>query len=313
MRHTTRLRVLTPIAILMLAAAPAGAVTVRNVAINGVDDPGGCGALGRPCRTIQRAVLDAAAGDRIVVGPGLYGAFTLDKEVMVESTNGAGATIIEGSLPGFFATVAVSGTGEGAVIGRLNKGFTIRGADHGFLIEAAGVTIQDNIVSGAQRSVTATAAAPDLTLAGNFLAGTASVFGANSSIVQNAIHGGATGVVIGRPGGLLRDNFVLSTQIGATVNAGPAEIRRNTFAGSGVGLDVKIDGVADGVIVMSNNFLGNGTCGVTNRTATELVATSNYWGSATGPGSPPATATCARVRTTPFLRAPVSVNATGGR
>src|SRR5262245_14686348 len=52
-------------------AAPANAATLR-VANNGVDGAG-CGTTTSPCRSLSRAIANAVAGDRIIVGPGRYG------------------------------------------------------------------------------------------------------------------------------------------------------------------------------------------------------------------------------------------------
>ena len=43
-----------------------------RVANNGVDSPG-CGSHRLPCRTITQGIENAAPGDRVLVGPGLYG------------------------------------------------------------------------------------------------------------------------------------------------------------------------------------------------------------------------------------------------
>jgi nitrous oxidase accessory protein NosD len=309
------LSLVVALATLVLAVNPAAAA-VRYVAANGVDDPSICGPLGRPCRTIGGALVAAAPGDRIVVGPGLYGPFVLDRPVTLESTAGAGATVVEGELSSQDATIAIAGAGEGAVIGRPSKGFTIRGAQFGVLVEAAAVAIQDSIVSGVQRAVLATGAASNLALTGNLLSPSVIADGAGTSIVQNVIHSGTIGVDLGGPGSVVRDNVITGHSLnGVAISAVPAEIRRNTFTNNAIAIDVKLIGVSAGVVVTSNNFLGHTTCAITNRTAGELVATGNYWGAATGPGPDPADQPCsgAVVRTAPFLRAPMPVTATAGR
>src|SRR5262245_17312598 len=66
--------------ILVLAATalarPALAATLA-VASTGVDSAT-CGGAANPCRSISRAIANAAAGDTIVVGPGRYGDLNLD-------------------------------------------------------------------------------------------------------------------------------------------------------------------------------------------------------------------------------------------
>ena len=64
-----------PLTIIVLAtvalARPALAAKL-TVASNGVDEAT-CGAAASPCRSIGRAIANAAAGDTIEVGPGRYG------------------------------------------------------------------------------------------------------------------------------------------------------------------------------------------------------------------------------------------------
>ena len=61
-------------------ASSAQALTL-NVAMNGVDNDT-CGKAGTPCRTISQAVVNADAGDRILVGPGVYGDVNQDNNLL---------------------------------------------------------------------------------------------------------------------------------------------------------------------------------------------------------------------------------------
>jgi hypothetical protein len=73
---------------------------------------------------------------------------------------------------------------------------------------------------------------------------------------------------------------------------------RNTSAFSGV--------------VTRNNFFGNDICGLLNDGAVGLQAANNYWGIATGPGTPPADTVChpygGTTTTSPFATKPFTVN-----
>ena len=84
---------------------------------------------------------------------------------------------------------------------------------------------------------------------------------------------------------------------------------------------IEVDDVDD-LVVVSNNFLGNGTdgtnCAVSNFTLPGAggfpSVSDNYWRSETGPGPDPGDAVCGfALATTPFLRAPVPVTTTTGR
>ena len=123
-------------------ASSAQAATL-NVAANGVDGPT-CGAAATPCRTIGQAVLNADEGDRILVGPGVYGDLNEDddladdgeeeagdpacdcmlqitKRLTFESSAGAAMTIIRGTT----TLIAVSLEASGIIFGAHDRGFTI--------------------------------------------------------------------------------------------------------------------------------------------------------------------------------------------
>jgi hypothetical protein len=118
------------------------------VANNGTDSPT-CGGSTSPCRTISRAISRAAAGDKIVVGPGRYGdvnrdgtlagadeessgaswnMIVIDKRLTVNSRDGAGATILDGgpiSGSGGNTFTLVSIEADGVSFGLKGKGFTL--------------------------------------------------------------------------------------------------------------------------------------------------------------------------------------------
>src|SRR5438034_982011 len=101
--------------LLGISAAPVDAATL-NVANNGIDSDT-CGAVSAPCRSVSRAIVNAAAGDTIVVGPGRYGDLNGDgnfggpgeeagpagcgcmievnKRLTLQSSDGAGVTILD--------------------------------------------------------------------------------------------------------------------------------------------------------------------------------------------------------------------------
>src|SRR5262245_56238374 len=133
-------------ATLVQAATVLWASTVR-VANNGVDSQL-CGEKANPCRSISRAVAIAAAGDRVIVGPGRYGDLDrdgilgesgeeaaeggfgcncmvkLDKEIELVSSDGAGVTVLDA---GGAAISVVRITAPGVMLGAAKKGFTVTG------------------------------------------------------------------------------------------------------------------------------------------------------------------------------------------
>lgn len=143
--------------------AAAAALWTSNVG----SDSANCGASASPCRSISQAIVNAAEGDTIWVGPGHYGdvngdgTFTgpgdeqpnpnagleliaqgcivcITKPLHIYSTNGAALTVIEGngSSTGSHSTVMI--LHDGVDFGAEDHGFTITGGNtHGVTIVPA--------------------------------------------------------------------------------------------------------------------------------------------------------------------------------
>jgi hypothetical protein len=142
MAHERRRLTIIAVALAALLLATPTQAAVKWVENYGVDS-GSCGAtFSSPCRSISRALANAAAGDVILVGPGRYGdidydgAFTtpgdeaassgmidIGQRQIVISRRGAAATVIDGALgptnTAFNETVGISAKGV------LLEGFTI--------------------------------------------------------------------------------------------------------------------------------------------------------------------------------------------
>jgi nitrous oxidase accessory protein NosD len=116
---------------------------------------------------------------------------------------------------------------------------------------------------------------------------------------------------------VVTDNVVTGAGTGLRLFTPGATVRRNTFSANRVGIEVT-DVSGHVTVIGTNNFLGNagasGNCGVLNQSIVPLAVTGNFWGSASGPGAPPADTVCGNPAvSTPFLRAPVTVTAPAGR
>jgi hypothetical protein len=332
MRFMTTVSFVLAMMTVALQAGPASAARIWYVASNGVDTAL-CGTTSRPCGDIGYTIELASPGDRIVVGPGTYSGFWVTKPVIVESTHGAGATVIQGVDQ---LVVDVWEVAAGAVIGRASKGFTIRGADRGVNVMAADVVIEDNILTGVRVGVNTGYFTHRFLFTGNVVAASGSlvldpdltlhsagveVRGPDSSIIHNVFQGDGIGLgvhLLSDGGGVISDNVVTGAGTGLRLFTPEATVRRNTFAGNGVGIEVTdVQGGVDRVI-SANNFLGNagasGNCGVLNESPVPPSLTGNHWGSVSGPGAPPADTVCGIPgATTPFLKAPVAVTAPAGR
>lgn len=127
-----------------------------------------------PCRTIRQASDNASDGDKIEVGPGVYGnvngdsdyddpgeegetgpltcecAVNLDKQVDLVSAAGAAATVIEGIFSGVNPRGVVRIESDGARLGRPKRGFTVTGGlgfatGGGVFVVASDVTVEGNV------------------------------------------------------------------------------------------------------------------------------------------------------------------------
>lgn len=147
----------------LLMAPPAIAATL-HVANHGVDS-GSCGSTS-PCRSITQAITNAAAGDTVLVGPGLYSndvdldttsgepgeepatgiEIPFNKRLTVLSTDGAWATQIVYTLPD---GTAVDVNADGSIFGRKGKGFSVNALDgvRAILASNSDGRIEGNIVS----------------------------------------------------------------------------------------------------------------------------------------------------------------------
>jgi hypothetical protein len=140
-----------------VSSATAEAATL-NVANNGVDSAV-CGSVASPCRSISKAIANAAPGDTILVGAGVYGDldadgnFTpatgeeaaevgfgcqcmikVDKALTIISRDGADATVLDATQS---AGAVVKIQASGVVFGLPKRGFTLwRGLSGGLVIGA---------------------------------------------------------------------------------------------------------------------------------------------------------------------------------
>ena len=250
-----------------------------NVASNGVDT-GTCGAAATPCRTIGQAVDRAVEGDRILVGPGVYGDLDQDgvlgesgeetagdpacscmlqitKRLTLESTHGAAMTIIRGLT----SLTAVSLEVSGIVFGARDRGFTITGVSIGLRTSdgADGVRVIGNVIVG-----TGTGPGGGLGLSIN----------GDAVIQDNVVSDLMLGFIVDGTGYTLTGNAIVRTGVGINVLGGDGTVSGNAIIGNGTGVDVVF---GDGLALMRNAILGNLNCGVRVRASfsSEPVVTQN--------------------------------------
>lgn len=97
--------------------------------------------------TIQAGIDSAAVGDTVLVGPGTYLEHPdfLGKDIVLKSSMGPEATILDGSLQNeLWVVIFINGESRSAII----EGLTITGGAVGIAIRNAEPTVQENIVKG---------------------------------------------------------------------------------------------------------------------------------------------------------------------
>jgi nitrous oxidase accessory protein NosD len=302
-----------------------------NVANNGYDSPT-CGTPAEPCRSINRAIANQPSLTTFIVGPGRYG--DLDggggwyageeyevgltrPSLVLQSRNGAGATVIAGSLVANYdaangriggpqAGFAVLGTVDGSGLSTFAKahveGNVVLGRDVATFGDA--VTLKGNLVVDARGSAIF-AQSPGERLTGNLaLANDTGI-----EIVSNAVQASSNVVAGNRFSGIessiddivLRDNIIGGNERGIFLPEGRQHIvRGNVVAGN---RRAGIFTEADRATITNNDIYGNNetpddwdagrtNCGITFRWPWLVEGNSNFWGSAAGPGSNPSDEWC---------------------
>ncbi len=289
--RTRRLWFSLLLTLVLVAVEPGAASAVTlNVANNG-EDSDGCGAEGSPCRSISRAIANAAHGDTIIVGPGRYGdldgdgAFggtgeetapaecgcmiDVNKQVTLQSRDGAGVTVLDAGG----ANVDVVRITVAAVFGGREKGFSLTRGDSGLVFSTphfAPLTVQGNLaIRNARSGFDVHGYTIGVQLMNNFAVANGS-YGFSLRVAQCELTGnlaaanGINGFQIENN----RDRRVLASELKnnvAVANQGygfaivggpsaPTTLRRNAALGNrrfGIGL------AAEPVRITENNVYGN--------------------------------------------------------
>ena len=321
-------RLLSFTAAIVLAAAPAARPATFYAANDGNDGPSHClcGGKAGPCRSITCAITRAAPGDKIIVGPGVYGdlnangtlgeageetpspgcncVLSINKPVVVVSSDGAAATVIPGAGNNVGQGVLVIASAE---FGQPGKGFTVTQTNSApsidaIVVDADTVKIRGNQVLG---------------ILSNTGTGIRTVDAPEHVLIEgNEVIGFGTGIKALGGNKTVRKNHVLLNGRGIEVTGAASAITGNVLAGNGFGV-VPSDGVtvgsngiygsfASGIsvappftgtiqkndIVSSSLAFGPPYCGLDNSGVTGVLATNNYWGAPTGPGPRPADDVC---------------------
>ncbi len=322
----TNTRGLVPLVLTCALALPigAGAVTL-HVANTGVDGDV-CGPV-LPCRSITQALANAAPGDTVQVGPGVYSSDVdadgvagelgeeaaivfVGKPVRIVSGFGASSTLIRNTQ--FWVT------SDDVVLGKPGNGFT--------MITARIAVIVDGSLTGNVQRLDVRVGGNVIDLEGEVFSG---IFMANTRgrVEGNRVSGHGecfNGFLLSNSWDLVSRNVAMGCDVGFHQDAGATEARvtRNTAVGNRIGFDVGTSAQFGGNAAIGNgtgvrltpnarvtSFRGNAfvasttNCGVTDDDSLVTDVSGNYWGAATGPGSDPADTVCGEpgVVTAPFL------------
>jgi hypothetical protein len=328
--------------LLLSPATQAATLYVANNALDGA----GCGTQANPCRSISRAIANAAPGDTIIVGPGKYGdldgdgvigepgeetgspgcgcMLSVNKSVNLVSSNGAAATVID-------ATTVQSNTNvllilNGGEFGRPGKGFTVTDPQPalgaGIAIDSANVKVRGNqvvsMLPGHATGIYALGGGP-IRIEGNQVVGYWDfgiwTEGTGKTVRKNqvSVRGGGGTVNIWAGGDSAITGNIVTGVAGIFTDGIWAQegskVTGNAAYGTHTG--VRIMWPFSGVITQ-NNLVG-ASCGLVNLGQPGVDATRNYWGAASGPGPAPASSVCnnsgGTTTVTPFATAPFTVKA----
>jgi parallel beta-helix repeat protein len=355
-KQEDRMRRLAFATLLGLAVATSARAVTVYVANNGVDGPScglkdsPCRSIG------QAANFIAAPGDTVAVGPGKYGdlngdqvlgnspgeetggfgcMIVLAQTVTVTSSDGAAATIVDGRRLGIGCNVGL--LADGCHFGKAGKGFTV--TDTGGSVNEVGIQLAgtNEIVSGNQvigsssgigietpnNSNTALITGNEVLgwRIGMFIQGSGAKTVSKNQVSQNGDFGiNSTGSAL-ISGNVVTDNGLS----GIILQNAAGNVTGNAVHGNHV-QGILVRAPFTGMIQKNDIFAngGNGSCGLQNGEGPQfaypgvagLVATNNYWGAATGPGSDPADlagGACDQdggsTTVTPFATKPINVKA----
>lgn len=286
--------------IILAGGVGSAAATTLTVAANGIDADG-CGTKATPCRSIGRAIANAVAGDKIVVGPGRYGDLdadgtlgeageelgstgalvNVDKTLSIESLEGAATTLIDvgnADLDG----IAINA--NGVRVGKAKKGFTVsRGGGSGVFIDpgVTGITVSGvRAVSNGRAGFASKGSG--LTLQGNVAEAAGLdgfIFtGTNVTITGcRATGNAANGFTIKGSGNILKADVATANGVTGFDFAGDALTLTGSVASGNGSLGLRV-AQSSNLTLTGNSFFGNADAGVLVLSPDVILSKSNIFG-----------------------------------
>jgi hypothetical protein len=257
----------------LTTAAQGGTFYVANDGVDG----SACGPKKSPCRSISQAVNTRAAdGDKVIVGPGIYGdlngngtlgdspgeetggfdcVLLISRRVSLTSSDGAAVTVIDGRLDATGCNVGI--VTDGTQFGKAGKGFTVTNTasatGSGIVINATNVQVQGNqIVATGMGSSTFGVGGP-----GTFLGtGILTVNSTQTILIEsNQLVGWSGGIFPQGAGKTIRKN-VLALNNDGIVGAISGDISGNIVVANGIGIGLGLTANGVGNAVYGNLYAG---------------------------------------------------------
>jgi hypothetical protein len=275
-----------------LVSAAASAGNIVHVANNGIDSPV-CGGPAAPCRSISQGIVNAAAGDTLVVRPGKYGedgsgsldkpgeefgttipgsnaGIYVNKRVAIISSAGAEATFINMNSTSFDAIEIVA---DGVTFGAKGAGFTISGGAYNglFVSGAKNVRVVGNIATQLPQFGFAVSSPGVVEIRGNTAVANQNSgivafegpAGAYVSIIDNNVISNTYGIFThgAQSPHQVVGNQVIGNQIGLEIPYGPVRVAQNNINGNNMGVELigTSAPISGPPVFVRNNILGNQT------------------------------------------------------
>lgn len=266
------------------------------------------------------------------LSPGCGCMLGINKSVSVTSSAGAAATEIDARSVGSNGNVLI--IANGVQFGKPGKGFTVTGSSgagrNGITIDASNVKVMGNqviaLVTNEGRGIFPISNdGEEVLIQGNQVIGFGTgIFaeGQGKTVRKNQLSFNGYGIFAGS-GSIVLGNVVTGNFIGVGLQGAPLVTNNAIYGNSYIGLTT-VTGYNGGAIE-GNDIVGNGTenagpshqsnCGLENGSPLLVMATRNYWGAATGPGSNPADDVCRNppsagsISASPFATQPFTVKA----
>lgn len=251
MRKVSRIiHIVVGLGVVACGASYAATLNVSEMGVDGV----ACGPSETPCRTISQAITNAAAGDMISVGPGMYGSLNADADLSdpgeensgmagivihinkaLTLTPAAGGESVVISGAGLSPTALVSIASNGVTFGKKGKGFDLQDSGGAIGVQVATGT-SDVVVSGNSFASSGTNLVLDGTgnrVQNNTFRGALSILGSDHTIQANQWDSASVNTVAGSGHTLAKNRLANSASFSFQSSSSDVSVKQNEASGNG--------------------------------------------------------------------------------